>query len=351
VTAARPTFVLAAALLATACTAEAARVVDGGPLDAEGWPVRPADRKLRCPDGTDLIDDIAPTGRRTVTCKSKGNPLPRGFQLTWSEDGTLVSRFELSDEGAPRARTRWFDDGTRAAEATYEEGRLVHRRTWYSNGEKKSETDWNADAGVLSVKRFQPDGSVEAEGQTRDGMKVGTWREWRDAAMETLEYVDGVPHGEVVRRYPAGGVERGRYEAGERQGKWIRTDRNGNPVREVMWSHGKRTGVYRLYHPNTQLREEGHYLDGKKHGDWKTWYPSGELESEAWYSCGTPVGPFRLYFPDGAPKKAGTYEDGRSVGEWQTFNDAGVATRIEQFNAPSAEFDPGALPNSCRDTE
>lgn len=338
---------LLAMLVLASCSAHRARMVDGAPLSADGWPVRPAEATYRCPEGTDLIDAPAASGRRTVTCMSMGNPLPRGFRLIWNEERRLVSRFEFTPDGVPESRTRWYDDGVKAAEEIYEDGRLVRRAGWYVNGRKKLEMAYDTEADLLRIRRYQPDGSMQVTGQTRDGTKVGEWQEWRDGAMATLEYVDGVPHGEVVRHYPAGGVERGIYEAGQRHGKWVRTDRHGNPVREMSYQRGAKTGVYRLYHPNTQLREEGHYLDGKKHGPWKTWHPSGELESEAWFSCGTPVGPYHAYFPDGDPKKIGAYEDGRTVGEWQTFNDAGVVTQIEQYNAPTRPFEPGDLPRRC----
>ncbi len=340
---------LAATSVAASCAHREGRVVDGGLVDDDGWPVRPADDTLRCPDGTDLVDVFAPTGRRMVTCQSMGNPVPRGFQLTWNEMGTLVSRFEFTDDGVPLSRTRWFDDGTKAAEALYEDGQLVTRKTWYSNGEKKSVTVWDGNENVLSLERFDPDGSLAADGQTQEGKKVGIWREWRDGAMVDINYVEGVPEGDVLRRYPSGGTERGSYEAGKKHGEWVRKDQNGGLVREMSYNYGKKSGPYRLYHPNTQLREEGQYLNGKKHGQWKTWHPSGQLQSEAWYACGTPVGPFHLYFPDGAPRKVGTYENGRNVGEWKTYNDSGVVTRVEQYDAPTESFDPENLPDSCPD--
>ena len=52
-------------------------------------------------------------------------------------------------------------------------------------------------------------------------------------------------------------MERGQYEAGRKVGTWTRFDARGNPVREASWGELGQEGLFRTYHPNTQLREEG----------------------------------------------------------------------------------------------
>ena len=323
------------------------RIVDGGVVDRHGWPVRPADKRVRCPDGTFLLDDVSRSGRRTVTCRAFESANPRGFELTWNSEGILVSELALSADGTPQSRLQWFDDGNKSVEEIYKGGRLIRKLGYYQSGRVRADIAYDPTRDVTFVKRFSPDGSLEEEGEMRNGRLVGKWREWRDGALETLTYVDGVAQGEVVREYPAGGVERGQYMGGERDGKWIRLDDNDNPLREIEYVNGRKHGVFRLYHPNTQLREEGQYVDDQKHGQWKTWYPSGELASESWFSCGVPVGPYKTYHRDGKPELEGRYENGQKVGEWKTFTESGLATAIAQHGASSEVFDPKSLPQRC----
>lgn len=343
--------VAAIGLFLPACFIGGTRVVKGGKINKEGWPARPSEQTLRCPDGTDLVDEIALSGRRMVTCRSMSNPLSRRFELIWNQEGDLVSHMKLTDDGVPLFRVQWFDDGEKSSEERYEDGQLVRRIAWYENGEKRTDIDEGEEDGVLIVKRWQADGTIEAMGKKQDGMKVGEWTEWRDGAVETLTYVEDVRHGPVTRDYPTGGSETGEYRGGRKDGTWVRVDEIGRKLRSVEWKDGVRDGAYKVFHPSTQLRESGHYNNGNKHGKWQTWYPSGELQSEAWFECGLPVGPLTTYYRDGKPRKTGAYEDGRQVGEWKTYNDFGVAAQLSSYPAPAEPWDPENLKEECERTE
>ncbi len=42
-------------------------------------------------------------------------------------------------------------------------------------------------------------------------------------------------------------------------------------------------GLYTVYYPNKNLKEQGNFINGLKDGEWKFWYPNGELASvEKW---------------------------------------------------------------------
>lgn len=335
---------------AAGCVPGGLRYVDGGQLDRDGWPVRdPENTPFRCPEGTELHDTIADTGRRVVTCRRPHNPVPRGFELVWNDAGRLVSRLVVATDGYPVERTQWFDNGRKAGEETYVDGKLVRRMAWYENGEKKADLAYDFEENLMLVQRWQPDGAIEAYGYTQDGRRTGPWREWRDGAVEEVEYVDGLEQGKVVRAYPTGGVEQGQYEAGTKVGTWTRFDANGNPVREVTWEDGTQEGMYRSYHPNSQLREEGPLVNGKKNGRWKTWYPSGELESEQFYICNVAWGPSKKYYPSGELHTAGVFEGGRKVGEWKVYSESGIETEIDTHATVTAAFDPAKIPRECPD--
>lgn len=330
------------------CYPGGVRIIDGGRVDRDGWPVRALDATpYRCPIGTQLIDQIAESGRRVVTCQKNDNPVPRGFQLTWNDAGRMVARLILSPEGAPIERVQWFDNGRKAGEETYVDGKLVRRVAWYENGQKRADQAYDADKDLMLVERYQADGSIEAAGQSREGRRVGVWREWRDGALEEVEFVDGVEHGPTVRAYPNGGVEKGQYEGGRKVGTWVRFDARGNPVREAQWMANELQGTLRSYHPNGQLREEGEMLQGHKHGRWRAWFPSGELETDQYYVCGVLWGPSKAYYPSGKLHTAGSFERGRKVGEWKIYSETGIETHIDTHALVSQPFDPAQLPRQC----
>ncbi len=345
-------WLIASLLLTTAgCLPGGMRIVDGGRVDRDDWPVRKVDANpYRCPLGTELIDDVAESGRRVVTCKRPMNPVPRGFQLVWNDGGRLVSRLLVSPDGMPIERTQWFDNGRKAGEETYVDGRLVRQVAWYENGKTRADLAYDADKDLMLIERFQADGDIDAAGQSREGKRVGVWREWREGALEEVEYIDGLEQGKVVRSYPTGGVEHGQYEAGQRTGTWTRFDAKSNPVREVTWVRDRKTGTYRTYHPHKQVREEGTLHNGRKHGTWRTWFPSGEMESEQTYACDVLWGPAKTYYPTGKLHTEGTFEMGRKVGEWTVYSESGIETQIDTHTPPSstAESKP---PSDCPDPQ
>ncbi len=338
---------LPVALGALLSCAGGARVEDGGLVDREGWPVRPADRQLRCPEGTYLSDEIAQSGRRVARCQTFDTHNARGFELTWSAEGTLLAEMRLSEGGEPQKRSQWFESGEPSVEEVYEDGLLMRKVAWYPNGRVRAKVEYAPERGVTVVQRFGPDGSVEEEGELKDGQLVGEWREWKDGALERRTYVSGILQGAAERTFPAGGVERGRYENGRKVGKWIRVDDQGNTIREVEFVAGEMTGSYKLFHPTGQIREDGRYLDDEKHGRWRTWHPNGNLASEVWFSCGRPVGPYMTFDTAGNPEQIGQYEDGEKVGEWKKMTPTGAATQVQEFRPPARAFEPSSLPRQC----
>lgn len=346
---------IASALLLASCAPSHTRIVDGGILDQDGWPTRhrnpEARAPYRCPVGTFLSDEHV-NGRRIVACHVPGAAPPRAFELIWSADGNgpLVSRTVFGEDNTPRARTLWFDSGVLAAEQQFVDGRLVHSTAWYENGERSRVLNYDPTQNVTMSTHYQPDGTIEAEGQMRNGERVGVWRLWRDGALEQVEFVAGFEQGPTVRTYPTGDVEHGQYAAGERVGVWQRVDSAGRPVREVEYVDGAATGQLRAYHPNRQLREEGTLLDGKKVGLWKSYHLTGGLSAEQNFVCDVLTGEAKTYYPTGTLHTRGVYQRGKKVGEWRVYSETGVETSIESH--PPAAEEPGddEPPTSCFDT-
>ncbi len=100
---------------------------------------------------------------------------------------------------------------------------------------------------------------------------------------------------------------------------------------EVYDKHGYRTGKYKAYYPNGQVRSEGKFADDQRIGSWKN------------------------YFPDGREASSTSYQkDGRPVGGQYFYNEAGMLVNETQFmETPLGTgwhkewYDNGKLKVSC----
>ncbi len=310
------------------------RVVDGARVTEDGWPERPAESQYRCPDGTFLSDESVGE-RRLITCRTRLNPVPRGFELAWHANGQFAMERQLDENGRPTSVVHYDETGRKVAEEEWVDGVRMRSVAWYPTGAVRSEELYVRDTGATQVRKLAPDGSVEAEGMLVDGQRDGLWTEWVDGALERSEYERGTRMGSVTRTYADGSIERGSYVEGARDGLWRRNDPNGLPMREERYVHGKLEGSWRAWHPNQQPKAQGTYSNDLRHGEWTTWHPSGEVESREHFLCGEAHGLQRTFHPNGLPASSGVSWNGERVGEWKNWNPQGVVTQVDEYPIPT----------------
>ena len=115
-----------------------------------------------------------------------------------------------------------------------------------------------------------------------------------------------VNHGDYSSFYENGQVEMtGRYENGERVGKW------------------------RWFYENGQRKAECDYDDGE--GVYRSWYPSGARLHEGWLSNEKRVRDWVEFFESGAKAMEGGYVDDLQHGTWTYWEEgrSNPAFRIE----------------------
>ena len=209
-------------------------------------------------------------------------------------------------------------------------------------------------------------GKCVVEGAYRASRKDNTWRYFRIpngpsdpvVYLERQEfYKDGLPHGEWIRYktsmatagepapiekvwFNKGSAEKretfdeqgwlsssSTYRNNVRHGMYREYYPDGNPMLEVEYRMGERTGVSTAYHANGQPSKKGAYDDeGEATGKWETWADDGTLTGWAHYKKGKLAGPFEFYHPNGKLAEKGTYsEDGRGayVGSYQRYYENG----------------------------
>jgi len=309
-------------LLAVGCAAT--------PLTEDGWPDRPHERRLRCPDGTVLMDEHQ-NGPRAVTCKYPDNPMPQGFLLQWNEDRQLIQELVMDEDGYPNRQRRWYDDGKPRSEEEFVGGMIHARKVWYVNGDLQEEYV-QIDGGTL-ITRYQADGKIESKGLVVNERRVGEWILWREGAEETVTFQDGLENGKSTRVYLDRSHEVGNWKDGKKTGAWVRQSSAGVPLSRVEWDDGLRQGTYELYHPNTQPSVQGTYLLDKREGVWVSWFSNGQKKSEGLYVCDRQHGEWKTYYADGQLESVGTYVHGQKDGEWKTFSNSGVLEGVQAHQA------------------
>lgn len=175
-------------------------------------------------------------------------------------------------------------------------------------------------AGADVVETYYEDGAIEERYEvTVDGQgnqtRNGSYQRWH-------------PGGELAAE--------GRYEDGERAGKWVFRYENGKREAQGVYRDGERNGKWILYHPDGKKRGQGNYRDGLRSGSWSFWlddgepddaesgeydvetlsYPSGSLRGEGQTRDGRRHGSWSFFWENGREQFTGEYVDGERAGPW-----------------------------------
>lgn len=104
--------------------------------------------------------------------------------------------------------------------------------------------------------------------------------------------------------------------AGKRQGKWIVTNKIANKP---------------CYTPEQKV-EEGVYVDGRKTGLWKEYYCNNNLKSEITFENNRPSGYAKMYHENGKIKEEGLWKNNRWVGDYKLYYENGQVQQAFKFN-------------------
>ncbi|MBN8696600.1 MAG: toxin-antitoxin system YwqK family antitoxin [Bacteroidetes bacterium] len=105
--------------------------------------------------------------------------------------------------------------------------------------------------------------------------------------------------------------------AGKRQGKW-----------RILNSMLHKPG-----YKDDQVVEEGKYIDSKKTGAWKEYYPNANVKSVITYENNRPNGYAKMYHDNGKIKEEGLWKNNRWVGDYKLYYENGQVQQEFKFNA------------------
>jgi len=204
--------------------------------------------------------------------------------------------------------------GNIIASTIYEQGYVLAKGL--TDAQNKKQGFWQ---------EFYEDGSIKAEGEYLDDLKIKTWN----------------------YSYPSGSKEQsGNYVNGKPSGKWLWFYENGDLLREEEYRNGLEDGFAIEYAQNGDTLSFGEYLDGEKEGKWikqsgvlkmqgtykfgqkdGKWeylFADGKKRFSGNYIQGFPEGKHTYYHENGKTQQEGTYRMGKKEGDWRKYNEDGL---------------------------
>ncbi len=97
--------------------------------------------------------------------------------------------------------------------------------------------------------------------------------------------------------------------------KEVRFYDNGEKQEEGRFQEGQRHGKWVYWYPNGQKWSEGYFFDGERDGEARVWYDNGNLHYTGQYDKGVTAGEWLFYTPEGDKLKRVVYENGKKLSE------------------------------------
>ena len=156
-------------------------------------------------------------------------------------------------------------------------------------------------------KTYYPNGQVKTEVTYQDGKANGIAKAFYDDGKLASEtpYHDNVIEGTVKEYFPAGYLE-------------------GYPEKETPYKNGKKHGIEKTYHRNGQCKYESTYVDGEWTGMAKSYSQTGKIKSETQKNSeGMLV--TREYYESGKLEAEEIKKDGKAFTLKRYFNNGAVS--------------------------
>lgn len=128
-------------------------------------------------------------------------------------------------------------------------------------------------------------------------------------------------------------VEEGRYEDNRRTGTWRRYWPEGQVRSEIVYVMGRPKGKYTTYFMNGKTEEQGTWDLDRNTGAFKRWYPNGNLAQEfAFDQYGTRNGEQKYYHENGQLEVVVNIVQGQEQGMLKRYYANGDLEGTAQFN-------------------
>ncbi len=245
---------------------------------------------------------------------------------------------------------------------------------YYENGRVASEGDFKNNVPHGIWKSYYLDGTLKSVGKKTNGLSDSSWvffdTEGRRAkrfeyaadkkngcavffdttgnVVKEIFYVNDVAQGEELSYYSSGEIKkRVTVVDGKEEGLLVEYDKNGAVITEEIYDNGylkdrteynrlnddgEKTGVWRDFYPNGDLKSETAYKNGEKNGLTKTFDKKGRLidmqrmkgDTVAYFGEDiVMIKLYKEYYADGKVRLAGGDNNGKKTGIFREYDREG----------------------------
>lgn len=142
---------------------------------------------------------------------------------------------------------------------------------------------WVIKGHMVNATKYKPDQKIE-EGHYVANKREGLWKKYHTNGnlKSEINYENNRPFGAYKLFYPSGKLEEdGNWVRERNTGEFKRFHTNGNVAQEFSFKdNGLRNGKQLYYHENGNLEMEVEIIDGVEEGVMKRYYPNGDLMEE-----------------------------------------------------------------------
>lgn len=183
-------------------------------------------------------------------------------------------------------------------------------------------------------KEYFEDGSLKSAIQYRFGKENGTSQYYFINAPHPLkismEMKRGKKDGAFVKYFITGRVEiRCTYKNDQLEGLEEVYDIYEHKISETNYQHGKKHGLYTLYHENGEIMEQGEFFEDLFDGKWSYFDERGVMVGEGEYDKGNGVQ--KGYNKNGNLVRLIHYQNNKKNGQDIEYNDAGDTLKVTLF--------------------
>ena len=125
--------------------------------------------------------------------------------------------------------------------------------------------------------------------------------------------------------------QNGQFKDGMKEGYWREYDHDGSLGKKEHFRKGELHGRSEYHYINGQKIIEN-YIDGKLNGRWEWYYANGKLEELRIFKDDRIIS-WDHYFENGQLSWRENYKDGKAQGLWEYFNEDGSLKETRTFKA------------------
>lgn len=196
--------------------------------------------------------------------------------------GTMTTRISGYNQGKTNGtEIIYYPDGTVQSKLVIQDDVIKHIDCFDLTGKNIYTTDEKE--GVLHYKFFYPEGTLKREGDYKNGLKTGVWKEYNvlGKLINELNWMDGLQSG-VQKQYYTNGKLQLIYacDSGKVSGEVNKYFENGSPYFTGYYESDRPAGLWTSYYSNDSIENKAYFVNGKMVGRRMSYSPEGTLSTE-----------------------------------------------------------------------